>query len=424
MNARLGFALLAQLALFAALNFFDDWTLEIMPVKFVGCAILCGLAYLLAATEFTGAGKSALIVFWAVTIALRLLALPLTPSNEVWRYAADGAIQRIGFDPYQLTPDHPHLAGAVPELARVPHNDEPTAFTPGAELLFGTIAASDSPLVFKIVFGLADLLSVALLLRCLDLKTAAWYAWNPLVAYSFAGAGHFDSVVLLALVALIVCLTRFESRSKRRLLLAVGAAVSLGIAIAIRPVLIVALLPCAFALRRYFPALLLALAVPVAANSLFDFPRFTNLFGDFNHISRLNDLFWWLTEETVLPNWHQQHYRYDVVILIVAALTSIVFFRNWRRSLLWSLAVAIILAPVLHAWYVTWILPVATWRRAYAWHFLTVTIFAYYLFFNERLFALPWHADPWMRGIIVLPVLFALLMLALQRFPETRTPAL
>ncbi len=422
MKPRFLFALATQLALFGALNFFDDWTLEMMPVKFVACALFCGLAYLLAASEWTGTGRSALWVFWLVTIALRLLALPLAPSSEVWRYQSDGAIQRIGFDPYQLAPDHPHLAGAATELSRIPRNDEPTAFAPGAEILFRAIPASDSALIYKIVFGLADLAGVALLLRCTDLSTAAWYAWNPLIAYSFAGAAHFDSVVLLALVALIFFLTRFASNTKARWLLALGAAVSLGIAIGLRPVMLVLVLPCAFALRRYFVALVAT--VPFAALSLSYSPPFGNLYGDFNHISRLNDLFWWLIEDTVLPNWHQQYYRYDVVILAVSALIGLAFVRNWQRGLLWSLAVTIILAPVLHAWYATWLLPIATWRRAFAWHFLSVTIFAYYLFFNERLFALPWHAEPWMRGMIALPVLFAIVVLAMQRAPRAEASKL
>jgi alpha-1,6-mannosyltransferase len=369
----------------------------------------------LAASEFSGHGRIAIIVFWVATIALRLLAMPLMPSSEVWRYQADGAIQRIGFDPYQLAPDHPHLAGAVSDLARVPRSEEPTAFAPGAELLFRAIPGSDSALVYKIVFGLADLTAVGLLLCCVDLRAAAWYAWNPLIAYSFAGAAHFDSFALLALVAVIVCLEAFEAINKRRWLVALGAALSLGCAVAIRPVMLVALLPSAFALRRYFIILIAAITVPLAAMSVFHFPSIGNLFGDFNHVSRLNDLFWWLIEETVLPNWHQRYFRYDVVILVVVAVIGVIFARNWRRGLLWSLAVAIILAPVLHAWYVTWILPVATWRRAHAWHFLGVTIFAYYLFFNERLFALPWHAGPLMRGMIVLPVLFVAVMLATQR---------
>jgi len=104
-----------------------------------------------------------------------------------------------------------------------------------------------------------------------------------------------------------------------------------------------------------------------------------------------------------------------VIILIVSVAIALAFARNWRRGLVWSLGAALILAPVLHAWYLVWILPIATWRRAFAWHFLAVTIFAYYLFYNERLFALPWRAEPWLRGMIVLPVLFAMTVMALQR---------
>jgi hypothetical protein len=71
------------------------------------------------------------------------------------------------------------------------------------------------------------------------------------------------------------------------------------------------------------------------------------------------------------------------------------------------LGIALILSPVLHPWYCTWILPLATWRRAFAWHVLSITLFAYFLFWNERLFALPWHAEPWLRAIIAVPPLVA-----------------
>ena len=40
---------------------------------------------------------------------------------------------------------------------------------------------------------------------------------------------------------------------------------------------------------------------------------------------------------------------------------------------------------------------------------LSVTLFAYFLFWNERLFALPWHSELWLRGIITLPPLISLL---------------
>lgn len=415
MKLRFWIALGAELLLFGSLNFFDDWTLEWMPVRFVGCAILCGLAYLIAVTEFEGIKQNAGWIFWIATVALRLLALPLTPANETWRFQVDGAIQRAGLNPYQVAPNSSELSGKIPELARIPQNDAPAAFAPGAEALFRIIPATNNALVYKLVFGAADLIAIALLLRLLDKQTAVWFAWNPLIAYSFFGAAHFDSIVVLAISALIFCLERFVQATSSRWKFALGSTLALGAAITFRPVCGVLLIPTLFALRRYSIALTAAITVPIAFAFAFHFSFPPDLFGDFSHVSRLNDLFWWLIEDTILPNWHQQYYRYDVIILIVSGTIAVTFARNWRRGLLWSLGAALILAPALHAWYLVWILPIATWRRAFAWHFLAITIFAYYLFYNERLFALPWHAEPWLRGMIVLPVLFAMTVMALQR---------
>ena len=421
MKLRFWIALAAQLLLFGSLNFFDDWTLEWNPVRFVGCAILCGLAYLTAVTEFEEIKQNTAWIFWVATVALRLLAVPLTPASEVWRFQADGVIERAGFNPYKVAPSDPQLSGRIPELARIPRNDTPTAFAPAAEVLFRIIPASNNALTYKLIFGAADLLAIALLLRLLDKQTAAWFAWNPLIAYSFFGAAHFDSIVLLAIIALIFCLERFVQATSSRWRFALGSALALGAAIAFRPVCCVLLVPTLFALRCYSIALAAGIAVPVALGCAFRFSFPPDLFGDFGHVSRLNDLFWWLIEDTILPNWHQQYYRYDVTILIVSVVIALAFARNWRRGMLWSLGAALVLAPVLHAWYLVWILPIATWRRAFAWHFLAVTIFAYYLFYNERLFALPWHAEPWLRGMIVLPVLFAMTVMALQRFQRQAT---
>jgi hypothetical protein len=415
-------ALIAELALLASLNLFDDWALQLMPLKFVAAAIACGLAYLLATAEFDATAKNAVALFWVITIALRLLALPLEPANEVWRYQADGAMQRVGLNPYKTSPMDAGDRIKVADIARVPRNDEPAAYAPGAEILFRAVPSSESALFYKIIFAAADLLAVALLLRLVNVRTGAWFAWNPLIVYTFAGAAHFDSIVLLAIVTMLATLRWFEESGniKSRYIYAIAAAIALGLAISLRPIMIVLLLPAAFALRGYAVTLLLGILAPLVAGVAVGIPSFGhwNFFGDYAQVSRLNDLSWWILEDTLWPNWHQQHYRYDVVIIVVSTIIAFVFVRNWKRGMLWSLGAAIILAPVLHAWYVTWILPLATWRRAFGWHLLSVTIFAYYLFFNQRgVFAmeLPWHADPWLRGMIILPVVFAMVMLARQR---------
>jgi len=108
---RFSIALAAEIFLCASLNLFDDWSLEEMPVKFVAAAMLCGIAFLFAVKEFPllASRRGQAIVFWAVTIALRLVALPLAPGDDLWRYQWEGKIQRAGFNPYVNAPDDPKL---------------------------------------------------------------------------------------------------------------------------------------------------------------------------------------------------------------------------------------------------------------------------------------------------------------------------
>ena len=176
---------------------------------------------------------------------------------------------------------------------------------------------------------------------------------------------------------------------------------------------------CAFALGRRAWALGLSLGIPALLSLPFGVPQVPiwQSLGKFVYVARLNDMFWWLIEETFWPNPHQKNYQYNVVIVLAVVLISFFFIRNWRRGLLWSMGTALILSPVLHPWYVTWILPLAAWRRVDAWQVLSVTIFAYYLFWNERLFLLPWHSEPWLRGFILIPPIVATL-LALRRTPQ------
>src|SRR2546430_14533695 len=111
---RFGIALGLELIFFSALNFFDDWTLESMPIKFVTVAFLSGAAYLAAVSNFPPkdgfavankidiSAKKQAILFWSVAIVLRLIALPLAPGDELYRAQWEGKIQRAGFNPYLI----------------------------------------------------------------------------------------------------------------------------------------------------------------------------------------------------------------------------------------------------------------------------------------------------------------------------------
>jgi hypothetical protein len=439
-------ALVAEIVLCASLNLFDDWTLEEMPVKFVACALLCGLAYFAAAGSFPIQIRPKIqsAVFWAVVIALRLVALPLAPGDDFWRYQWEGKIQQAGFNPYVNAPDDSQLEpvrAEFPEWHKINHRDFRAIYPPGAELLFaGLSRISDSPLLYKLLFAGADIATIAVLLRLFSVaavydrrpaadtspyRNAAWYAWNPLVVYSFAGAAHFDSLMILPMVAGILLLIRFESEtdSRRKWWLALAASAAFGIAISIKLVPAFLLFCCVFALGYRAIILAVSAAIPLGLSLLYGYPTIPiwDSLRRFAHVTRLNDLFWWLIEETIWPNPHQKNYHYNAILLIAVAVVSLLAWWNWKRAMLWVLGATLIFSPVLHPWYCTWLLPLATWRRAFAWHVLSITLFAYFLFWNERIFLLPWHSETWLRVVIIGPPVAAAIWMGLtQRAQRTQ----
>jgi hypothetical protein len=428
---RFAFALLCEVALCAALNLYDDWTLQEMPVRFVTCGIACGIAFLFSTAHFPNwlSVRKQAVIFWGIAIALRVAALPLEPGDDFWRYQWEGKIQSAGFNPYVTAPDDPALGpmrDQYPHFYRINHRDFRAIYPPGTELLFaGLSRITSSPLVYKLLFTAADLGSAALLLLLVRRESryadAACYAWNPLVVYSFAGSAHFDSLMILPMIAGIALLVRQEtvSGARAKWVAAFAAAFLFGIAISVKLIPLLLLPLSVFALGRRAPALALSVALPALLSLIYGYPQIDiwDSLGNFAYVTRLNDLFWWIIEETVWPNYRQKNYQYNVIIIMVVVLLSLVFWRNWRRGMLWVLGAALILSPVLHPWYCTWILPLAVWRRAEPWQMLSVTLFTYFLFWNERLFAayLPWHAPLWMRGMIILPPLAATVTFLLRQ---------
>ena len=436
-QVRLWLALLAQILLLAALHCFDDWRYATMPIKFVETAVLCGIAFFAAASSFARMplGRMAGVTFWVVAIALRIVALPLEPGDDLWRYQWEGKVQNAGFNPYVLAPNDEQLIPVRAQFAdwsRVNHRDYSAIYPPGAELCFAALGRfTAGPLAYKLLFAVADLAAIAVLLRLIGGSTrfadAAWYAWNPLVVYSFAGAAHFDSLMILPMLAGIHFCTRSQAATEpsARWRYAILGAVAMGFAISIKLIPVLLLPVCAFALGRRALALSISLAIPAALSLPFGFPHVAiwNSLGRFIYVTRLNDIFWWIIEDTVWPNPHQKNYHYNVIIIVAVLVVSVFFFRNWKRGLLWVMGTALVLSPVLHPWYVTWILPFAAWRRVDGWQVLSVTVFAYYLFWDERLFLLPWHSEPWLRGFILIPPIVAAFFFLWRKVLPNETPA-
>ena len=148
--------------------------------------------------------------------------------DDFWRYRWEGTIQLHRVNPYLHAPDDPALAPLRDaDWLRVNHRDYPAIYPPAAELIFAVLAALHAPpLGDKLLFTLADLGVVVMLSRLLARgsppsagppRAAAWYAWNPLAVYAFAGGGHYDSLMLLALVAAVWTLDRACAAGSARL---------------------------------------------------------------------------------------------------------------------------------------------------------------------------------------------------------------
>ena len=430
-HARLWLALLAEILLLVALYRFDDWRYAGMPIKFVETAVLCGIAFFAAASSFGALrlGGKAGVIFWGTAILLRIVALPLEPGDDLWRYQWEGKVQNAGFNPYVLAPNDKQLVPVRAQFAdwnRINHRDFSAIYPPGAELCFAALSRfAAGPLAYKLLFAAADLAAIAVLLRLIGGATrfadAAWYAWNPLVVYSFAGAVHFDSLMILPMLAGILFFVRSQAATEpsAQWRYAIFGAIAMGLAISIKLIPVLLLPVCALALGRRALTLGISLALPAALSLPFGFPHVAiwNSLGRFIDVTRLNDVFWWVIEDTVWPNPHQKNYHYNVMIIVAVLVVSVFFFRNWKRGLLWVMGTALILSPVLHPWYCTWILPLAAWRRVDGWQVLSVTVFAYYLFWDERLFMLPWHSEPWLRGFIFIPPIVTTLFALRRKSP-------
>ncbi len=430
-QARFWLAILAEIILFATLHRFDDWLYAGMPIKFVETAVLCGIAFFAGTSAFVKvpSGRTVAVTFWIVAVLLRLVALPLEPGDDLWRYQWEGKVQNAGFNPYVLAPNDDRLSAVraeYPAWSKINHRDFSAIYPPGTELIFAALSRfAAGPLAYKLFFGLADLAAIGVLLRLIGGParhlTAAWYAWNPLAVYSFAGAAHFDSLMILPMLAGILCFMRSNAATDpaARWRYAILGAVALGLAISIKLIPVLLLPVFVFALSRRAWILGLSLVIPGLLSLAYGVPQVPiwKSLGRFVYVTRLNDIFWWMIEDTVWPNPHQKNYNYNVIIIVAVVLVALLFYRNWKRGSFWVMGTALVLSPVLHPWYVTWILPLAAWRRVESWQVLSVTVFAYYLFWDERLFMLPWRSEPWLRGFIFIPPLISALF-ALRRKAE------
>ena len=315
-------------------------------------------------------------MFWVVALLLRLVLLPMQPGMDMHRYIWEGRIQCHGFNPYRYAPNAEALYHLRDEnWSHLEFKETTAIYPPLTEFGFRSLASLwQTALFFKFGFVAADLGVAWLLSRRFGFARALLYAWNPLVLYSFAGGGHFDSWLLLALTGAWLAWEnrRFTTAS---LLLAAGTAIK-WIAL---PLLVWSIFRLA-AIRGKRSAiftsistclLFLAAWLVVTRGDVFaslypkEFVLYARSFGLLPTVLSI------LAPELV---WQNKPYLFGIG---AAALT---LMRSRSITLLserW-LALLLVLSPMVHAWYFTWLLPFAVATRNLGTIAVSISAFAYF----------------------------------------------
>ena len=360
--------------------------------------------------------NSSSAVLWAVivfSLMFRLTLLPVAPSDDIYRYLWEGKLQLNGISPYS----HPPEASSLKYLrdgffSGINHKHLSTIYPPLTLMVFAAADyISHSIMSMKSVFLIFDVLSIFILLRFLrvmgkDPLNVLTYAWSPLILISFAARGHCDSLqIFLVILALYLCAIRKNLRTVFSIALAV---MSKFIFVIIAPFLIPG------KKFKYVVVLFAVIAVLYLP-----------------YISAGKGLF-----STLLHFGTQYHFNDSAHFLIfclcigsplaskivTALIFGTVLFFLYKKYLNLSVTnnnggsekrgnieinnfvlnyafVAIgtflILAPTLHPWYLTWIIPFLCFNRNRAWILLTGTVICYY-FMNHELFSkMIWYNDEW-----------------------------
>jgi hypothetical protein len=288
-----------------------------------------------------------------VAFAMRAAVVRVEPalSDDLFRYVWDGRVILAGHDPWAHAPDDTALAALRDRdiHPRINHPNLRTIYPPLAEAGFALVAAV-SPTVtgMKLWILLHDLALVAVLGTWCSRRTgsalpALAYAWNPLVVAEYAGSGHHDPTGILWLVVALVLAERRPAWS----------AVAFAAAVLVKILPLVAL-PFLFLLWPWRTRLLalalvgvgLALFLAKAGGAASGLAAYAGAW-------RNNELFFAYAARLA----GDPGARMLAAGLSVAAVATMLVLRReaWAatRSVL---RVALLAGPVLHPWYLGWVL--------------------------------------------------------------------
>lgn len=343
----------------------------------------------------------------SVAVGIRGIFLLMPTGWDTYRYVWEGNVLAHGFNPYLHPPDATLLEKLRdPAWHSIGLRGATAIYPPVVQWLFAGMSSLGLGVwSFKLIFTLADLTLCWMLFVRFGSKAARIYAWNPLVALSFAGGGHYDSLFILAMVS--AWLVHDQERGfPWRTSLLIGLAIGLkwmaapiglwlvfqawrqrGLKSAVCSGLLVAT-PVSLAY--------LALSLWTGEWTLQLMPPF------FSRTARSMELL------PVIIDYCGRIGNLDNRIYLVLLVAVWMVVASRARSFLdaaeWSFFATYLLSPMLHAWYLVWALPFALKSNNPGFIALAASgIFYFVVHYNMDHLGIGWTYTWWQRAIIWLP---------------------
>ena len=361
--------------------------------------------------------KRYLLAVLALALVFRCILWPSVPSlsDDIYRYVWEGKIVSNGLNPFALAPDSPALAD-LRDATIFPLISRPnlmTIYPPLAQFIFAAASVVNySVFSMKAAFIIFDLATIGLLMLTLcalnmNPLRVALYAINPLVIVEFSGSGHLDSAgICFMMLALYLSLKRKSLSS--------AAVLALSFLVKLFPLL---LLPAIMRTRKAAALLIFFYVSAIAFLPFLDAGQgLVHSLGIYTKDWMFNSAIHTLLLQLVQNN--QIARRIAALIFIsIAAGIYYCFFKgqnNGKPESIYHagfmlLGAFLLCTPVLHPWYVCWIVPFLVIAHNRAWLFLSGAVFGSYWVLRGFASAGQWLESPTVLCLQYIPF-FALLL--------------
>ncbi|MCK9279529.1 MAG: hypothetical protein M0P71_02815 [Melioribacteraceae bacterium] len=349
-----------------------------------------------------------------IGIIFRIFLLEVNPigSDDVFRYIWDGKVQANGINPYLYAPNNPALnflhTATLPSLINFPNM--PTIYFPLSEILFfiAYLIGGESINGIKFLIILFEFGTIFLIFKYLrennhSIKYALLYVLCPLPIFQFIIDSHVD-IFGIYFTALFFYL--YFGNKK------LGAFAALGLSIAIKPT-IGLFLPILFLHEETIKEKLKSILIPITVISILFIPYIFNA-NPFEALILFS------------KNWMYNGFIFDIINIMLrnnqeSRMISggiflfsyiVLLFANYdiKDKLYFSVILLLIFSPVVHPWYVLWLvvlLPfVPKWSGIVFAATLSLTSFTLLSYKNYGV----WVEYKWLVMLEYLPVVILLIL--------------